>query len=171
MSCQTDVRVYLGRHKKLFENRLRYLKELAETETHCRRKGTGSGISNCFMDYKEDCDEYPIFGCEFINGSESSKKTCTNQVGSCGCIHAEFKTIHAFIIQNAECIINLDNVLYSVYSPCTSCANLISLCRIQDGSIDAVVHLIDTEHDMRGIDILRANGLLVMKVSDIQLDS
>lgn len=80
---------------------------------------------------------------------------CTNEVGNCGCVHAEQKAV----VQLLKCMVIEDRfMLCSTYSPCTNCANLITLVP----QIKIVLYAIPTEHDLRGIQILQDAGIKVL---------
>lgn len=80
----------------------------------------------------------------FTNGADWNE--CSNVVGSCGCVHAEPKLILSWAqYYSDKCVI------LCTHSPCTNCANLIVL----SGFVYAVIYRTFTEHDPRGVDIIR----------------
>jgi deoxycytidylate deaminase len=89
----------------------------------------------------------------------SSINECTNEVGNCGCAHAEPKAILKYIrllgLQDAYMICE--------YSPCTHCANFI----IESKTIEAVYYDILTEHDTRGAELLQKAGIECSSLSDV----
>jgi len=97
----------------------------------------------------------------FYNGPlNDDPKRCSNQVGGCGCIHSEFRAM-VWLLEQAPLMDVPRATILVTYSPCTSCANLIVLCK---DYVDGVYWLYDTEHDMRGIEILQAGGLTARKL-------
>ena len=74
---------------------------------------------------------------------------CTNDVGGCGCLHSEPQAICS-LLRTGYHIQPSPVILAVTYSPCTPCANIISASL----AISEVYWLQDTEHDLRGINIL-----------------
>jgi deoxycytidylate deaminase len=90
-----------------------------------------------------------------VNGPMFDDQTrCTDEVGGCGCIHSEFYAITSLLRNGwAQSLGQGNGALYLAvtYSPCTPCANLIVTSQIIRGCF----WLEDTQHDLRGIDILK----------------
>lgn len=84
-----------------------------------------------------------------VNGPSLSHE-CTNEIGNCGCAHAE----QLAIIKALRCRWK-NLILLSTYSPCTNCANMIIASKI----IQEVWWGILTEHDIRGHELLLKNGV------------
>ena len=78
---------------------------------------------------------------------------CSNEVGNCGCAHAEPRAIIAALKSEwyVDCILVCD------YSPCSNCANII----IDSGIVTKVGYNILTEHDKRGVKLLKNSGIKV----------
>lgn len=133
--------------------------KIADDIRTCKRKGVACGIVRI-----EDGTLYPhpVAGIEWVfNGSIGRDTTlCTNEVGNCGCIHAEFRAAEQCIREHARYAHEPRFALLVNYSPCTSCANLIvvSCC------IDRVYYITPTEHDMRGLRHLEKAGIEVIQV-------
>lgn len=123
----------------------------AEKYTSCLRKGVGVSA----FQYLEKTGEFFLVD-SFHNGGGH----CTNEVGNCGCPHAEQRAL-VCLLSRFKHGRDLPIVLVQTYSPCTTCANLIAL----SGLVEAVVWKIDTEHDMRGICILGWNNILGVKLT------
>ena len=109
----------------------------------CKRKTT---ICSIFLNGK--CIQ------TVFNGTSWSARFCSNEVGNCGCMHAEVKAI-LLLPMNLRFL-----ELYSLYSPCSQCANAILFC----GRVKTVYYVHDTEHDMRGLQILRTGGIPCFKL-------
>jgi deoxycytidylate deaminase len=88
------------------------------------------------------------------NGPSTSVQ-CTGVTGGCGCVHAEVRVILAALRCGYR---SRRLILVSNYSPCTGCANLI----VESGLVNRVFYDILTEHDVRGVEILRASGIRVV---------
>jgi deoxycytidylate deaminase len=98
----------------------------------------------------------------FSNGPlNDDPDRCTDIVGGCGCIHSEFKAIVWCLNERDQLPKDGKFNLAVLYSPCTPCANLI----VTSGIIKIVHFLYDTDHDMRGINILHAGGVEVRKLA------
>lgn len=76
------------------------------------------------------------------------KLECTNEVGNCGCLHAEPKVLVRIPRHPSWPI-----VLFTKYSPCTFCANLIVM---DPRRVSAVIYDVATIHDNRGLQIVQA---------------
>jgi len=128
-------------------NRLKeiLLKLSVETEklgVDCKRKKVGCNIHSPDRTGKLVC-----LSRIFTNGSQSNE--CSNVVGSCGCFHAEPKLVLATY---AALLCTPNEILIAcTHSPCTQCANLIVWSTIAFG----LIYRTRTEHDLRGIGILR----------------
>lgn len=130
---------------------MEFLKELQEQaekiriqavdEQICKRKAVGCAI----VEYVDDGE---FFITSAINGPSNSLNECTNEVGNCGCSHAEPRAIVKYLKhREKEGFV----ILYTTYSPCVPCANLI----MESGIIDAVVYDIFAEHWSRADKMLR----------------
>lgn len=75
---------------------------------------------------------------------------CTNEVGNCGCLHAE--TIAIF-----EVCAPWSGLweMFSLYAPCTRCAHEIILSK----HIVRVHYHFETPHDQRGLQLLKNSGV------------
>lgn len=118
----------------------------AESPTMCKRKSVACGLL-----YGEKIDW-------FFNGPIGRDPTlCSNEVGNCGCIHAEFRAVTGALMRQSygskfSLLIN--------FSPCTSCANLIAV----SCCIDRVYYITLTEHDKRGLKHLEKAGVEVIQL-------
>ena len=89
------------------------------------------------------------------NGPSVVGAVCSNEVGNCGCSHAEPR-----VIQQLYRFSDTRKFwMLCTYSPCTNCANII----IDSGLIVGVIYEILTDHDKRGAKLLRK----VMPVLDL----
>lgn len=136
-----------------FKQRLQQVQGWAEREQQCRRKSVA-----CFIAIR---DPQTWKWDEFVrarNGPSALGDACINVVGNCGCAHAEPRAILAAVnlLNRAD-----DMALVCEYSPCTSCANIIvdSIHEPVELPIRDVYYRILTEHDKRGVEILKAAGL------------
>lgn len=112
----------------------------------CRRKAVG--VASIYVEtiLTKDRILWNRLASVFCNGSGQTH--CTNERGNCGCVHAEVRAV-LWAMRDGRDIVLLQN-----YSPCSNCANLI----VESQAVLGVYWKIDTEHDMRGIEILhRAN--------------
>lgn len=141
----------------------RYLLELTEAlepyatkHTRCKRKGVGVRILR-------------LRGTQilpeaiWVNGP-SGVDECMNEVGNCGCSHAEPRALMAYA--QAVC----DNeykswptIMLTAYSPCTNCANII----LDSHMIHGTVYMKPTLHDTRGYRFLRSK---MPTISTVELD-
>lgn len=121
--------------------------KIAESTSMCKRKGVACGLSG-----REKI-------AWFFNGPIRRDSTlCSNEVGNCGCIHAEFRAIETAIRRRQS---SLEKYALLVnFSPCTSCANLIAV----SWCIDRVYYIEITEHDKRGLRHLEKAGVEVIQV-------
>lgn len=132
--------------------RLSEVQQWAANLQVCKRKAVG-----CFMAIDVPKEGW-VELCRAHNGP-SVEIPCTNEVGNCGCAHSEPRVL----IQTLN-ILNRDDPMALVcqFSPCTNCANIIvDAKRLALPNLEHVLWVRDTEHDMRGIDILRAGGLTI----------
>lgn len=116
-------------------------------KTSCKRKGVACAV----------LPELKWFYNGPINGDA---ELCSNEVGNCGCIHAEFHALRYCIWQNGYYSHEPKYSLLVNYSPCTSCANLI----VASYCIERVYYVTLTEHDKRGIIHLEKGGVEVVKL-------
>ncbi len=121
--------------------------KIAESITVCKRKGVACGL------LQGEATKW------FFNGPIGRDPTlCSNEVGNCGCIHAEFRAVENAIRwrqlrgEKASLLVN--------FSPCTSCANLIAV----SGCIERVYYITLTEHDKRGLRHLEKAGVEVIQL-------
>jgi len=133
--------------------------EMHPGETTCKRKLTWASI----MMRHWGRATFTTF--RVNNGSERSSRFCSNEVGNCGCSHAEIKAILAALadvpfveLYQHHC------VCCTLYSPCSTCANTICDSRF----VNAVVYDIMTRHDTRGVDILIEGGIAVYTLEDLK---
>jgi len=123
------------------------LAEYAEGKRTCKRKAVGCSIIEIHT---------RLPGVNRIvlshNGPSGFENECSGVVGNCGCSHAEpravFKYLNKLKKDYGDC---LWSIMICNYSPCTNCANII----VDSGIITAVVYKILTEHDIRGVEILK----------------
>lgn len=116
----------------------------AQKQTTCKRKGVGCSV----IEYRDNKIERII---STFNGPAHHAFVCTNEVGNCGCCHAEPKAIIGTLkAMRLDCR-KVIRVMVCTYSPCTNCANIIIESRV----IDAIVYDILTEHDKRGAEMLK----------------
>ncbi len=134
--------------------------KIAESIRTCKRKGVACGIMR-FED-GELYSHHPLMETEWVfNGPIGRDPTlCSNEVGNCGCIHAEFRAVERCIREHAYYYHEPRYALLINYSPCTSCANLIAV----SGCIDRVYYITLTEHDKRGLKHLEKAGVEVVQV-------
>lgn len=115
----------------------------------CKRKAVGCSVFNVVMS--------PNHGqmwtkCVLTsNGPSGEGNTCSGEVGNCGCSHAEPRACLLAMEEDVLREVNNNSLMICTYSPCTNCANII----VDSGIIDAVVYDILTEHDKRGVYILK----------------
>jgi len=94
------------------------------------------------------------------NGPTPNYK-CTGERGNCGCAHAEPRAVMALmnLLDRQSKFLLLCN-----YSPCTRCAQVIVDAHNLFGVIDAVAFKHVTEHDTRGLEILKLAGLEIIEL-------
>ena len=136
--------------KDLLNNLFEEIKEFAERNQTCLRKAVGCAAVS-FQD-----DGSPFVVTMKHNGPSREDHECTNEVGNCGCSHAEPRVVQALL---EELDMTMPLVLICTYSPCTTCANII----IDSGLFSGCVYDMLTLHDTRGEEFLRQ----AMPVMDI----
>jgi deoxycytidylate deaminase len=134
------------------------IKADAEAKQVCLRKATGCAILRFELDGT-------VKTISSINGPTDDHNICTNEVGNCGCGHAEPRAIIEYMKQDLleyEDDIKIPVILLTTYSSCTPCANLILMA----GFIHAVAYEIWAPHWARADQILR-NAMPVWKRDEI----
>lgn len=129
------------------------VRSLGNENQECLRKGVG-----CMLATREGDG----FTMRFLaqNGPVNGAK-CSNEVGNCGCMHAEIRVVVEMLLQywgdETECSINAFNwAMICTYSPCTQCANFI----VEFAPwIKTVYFEILTDHDVRGRNRLQDAGI------------
>lgn len=125
----------------------------AEENQECKRKAVG-----CAIIIANGKDSTVTI---FSQNGPSTGHICSNELGNCGCAHAEPRAILRAVYEHwNHC------TLVCMYSPCTNCANII----VDSGVVDKVVWDIDTNHDMRGLHILKNSGIELEKIGAEMLD-
>ena len=115
--------------------------EFAIKNQECLRKSVGCSLITIF-------EETSLQLLRAHNGPSHKDHICTNEVGNCGCCHAEPRVI----LKGLRKLNFFHNcVLVCTYSPCTNCANTILASQL----VDVVIYDILTEHDKRGAEMLR----------------
>ena len=119
--------------------------EWAAQQTKCLRKG----VAAAFYEVTEDVVIVHDRAC---NGP-FHRITCKNIVGGCGCCHAEVRSILLSITRK-----HLTNewTFGTTFSPCLACATAILAVWPR---ILRVVYLHPTEHDLRGVELLKEAGI------------
>lgn len=112
-----------------------------EQKTTCLRKKVAAGL---VVEGK--------FIIQAINGSGNK---CSNEKGNCGCAHAEPKVLLAYLKKRLKLHHSYTVQLYSIYSPCSFCADII----IGSDIVSEIYYAILTEHDRRGLRLLKEAGL------------
>lgn len=110
-----------------------HLSKLAE-KTECKRKGV----------YAAYVSLTGRLGTYAINGPMGFP--CSNEVGNCGCMHAEIKLL-------LDCEIKSPHIFMTEYAPCTNCANALIFRR---KNIKAIIYYHKTPHDMRGLRLIES---------------
>lgn len=133
-----------------FDRFRRLLDSDPEEETNCKRK-----LVRCwaFTAYEEDGELTKV-----LKANNGSNYICSNEVGNCGCAHAETRVILGLM----KTQVPGPFVLLVNYSPCSNCANLI----VDSKLIIAVAYRHVTEHDKRGLAILQKNSILDVQISE-----
>ena len=130
----------------------------AERDQRCKRKSVGCGV------YVYDTMETI---CVSSNGPSILEHECSAEVGNCGCMHAEPRAILSAWTTRAAAMAYGEGspyLLLCTYSPCTFCSNII----IDSGCIEYVMFDILTEHDQRGLELLKMSSVKVASFADIQ---
>jgi deoxycytidylate deaminase len=128
--------------RNMIDFELSELKEFAAKNQSCLRKAVGCSLATIIEKT----------GLNFLrahNGPAHRNHRCTNEVGNCGCCHAEPRAVIKALKNR---YFKEDCILVCTYSPCTNCANIILASEI----ITGVVYDILTEHDKRGAELLEA---------------
>lgn len=150
ISIQTEIDNNLGE----LAIELASITKTAESHTLCKRKGVGVKIWDTSIQLDRFLRDYHLpahHRAIYINGPlHDDQGRCLNEVGNCGCIHAEFKAVLETCNNN-----QFDCALLSSYAPCSNCANLI----VTSGRFSAVLFGRPTPHDTRGLEILYSGGL------------
>ena len=129
------------------------IEEIARQRTRCKRKGVGCAVYHVRPVESESHRPLTIVT-DAVNGTfeQHEDRTlfeCSNEVGKCGCMHAEQRAILRLLERGASA---RPLVMFCTYSPCTNCANIVN----ESGLIAGFVYDILTEHDTRGEKRLRA---------------
>lgn len=124
--------------------------------TTCHRKLTWSSAAQVV------CQHLNPTGIAMLNGPTTQYVGCSNEVGRCGCCHAEPKVILSL---PREC--RVPTLMFTKYSPCTTCANLIIISK----RVTAVLFEIQTTTDMRGLDLLGSARIPVAELITLKEDS
>lgn len=153
--------------QELFGHYIDLVTGYAEQNQTCKRKAVGcgavaiervrtsklpSGISSLTL---------PVLRFATHNGPAGQWNECSNEVGNCGCMHSEQKLIIS--MANRGYSQERPHIMVCNYSPCSNCANSI----VYSDNFPYVVYRVDTLHDMRGLDILRAGGVKAIKLDDM----
>lgn len=145
-------------------------RELATRQTEVERKQRCLRKSVAVVLGKVTYPGPGSIGFEAVTGAgngPSSNNPCSGEVGKCGCSHAEPRAILQALRLGfgfGPTIFRL--IMLSKYSPCTNCANIICDSHV----VKAVVYDILTEHDTRGVDILKLGGIEVVQFKDLTDD-
>lgn len=116
--------------------------EFAQVRQECLRKAVGCAsllIHNDGHTTKTDMVH---------NGPSREGHVCSNEVGNCGCSHAEPRLVQEILKRGG---VQGTLILVCTYSPCTNCANIV----IDSGLFSGCVYDILTEHDKRGAEFLK----------------
>jgi deoxycytidylate deaminase len=126
----------------------------AERECTCSRKSTATVIA-------VRNPEGVLDTLVMAHNGPSKGHQCSGEVGNCGCAHAEPRALmYTLNLLNRE-----DELwLLTQYSPCTNCANAIVDASELLTNLVGVAWVIDTEHDMRGANILAHSKLERVKL-------
>jgi len=122
---------------------LKHTHDLHNGETKCKRRfvratilcPNTNGITKIFSE---------------VNGPIYNSFECSNELGSCGCEHAEQKVIRELLMSISTWPPVFQYILLSSYSPCTQCANAI----IGSKMINTVIYDRVYETDTRGLEML-----------------
>ena len=124
---------------------------LAELST-CKRLRVGAII------FPVDCSAIYAIG---YNGPSRGlpNDSCTNEIGDCGCVHAEANAVVKFNNDLAK-----PSILYSTFLPCKECAALILNCTNIVGVVWDELYRDDAGHKL-----LLSGGLNVVKREDLEI--
>jgi deoxycytidylate deaminase len=136
---------------QLFEEILLY----AERNQVCLRKAVGCAAVTVINDV-------PALIYMKHNGPSRDGHECSNEVGNCGCSHAEPRVVQGAIEGLQDASPNMPLILLCTYSPCTNCANII----IDSGLFCGCIYSILTQHDTRGREFLK-EAMPVMTVGEL----
>jgi len=135
------MQVNIDRLDLLFDQ----IAEYADIKQICKRKSVGC----CAIAFNSNGEPF-LIGLT-VNGPVRDFE-CSNEVGNCGCSHAEPRLIIYLLQEDIKKKIENEPIfLMCTYSPCTNCANII----IESGLFLGVFYDILTEHDKRGEERLR----------------
>lgn len=133
--------------RAIIAKRLRGLTTFYESQQNCKRKTV---VTVAWGRWDGGLQEIG----HWVNGPLHRDPTrCSNQVGGCGCIHSEVRAV-CDMLRSLVHMRKERTIIGVTYSPCTPCANLIMASYLTE----EIYWLIDTEHDMRGIEILQHLG-------------
>lgn len=119
---------------------LKKIQNFALKNQTCKRKAVGCSIVRLSIGWQKAPTEETLIMTH--NGPSVPNNQCTNEVGNCGCSHAEPRAI----LKSLKKDYGKHLTMVCTYSPCTNCANII----IDSGIIDLVVYKVLTQHDIRG---------------------
>jgi len=110
----------------------------------CKRKSVGCALLR--VDY------FPYYAmAQTHNGPSRYPHVCTNEVGNCGCSHAEPRAVMSALRTIGKYnYVGVKLLCLCQYSPCTTCANIL----IDSGLICGCVYETLTKHDRRGAQFL-----------------
>ena len=155
-TVESLTQAFIGELDKIAEGEFKWA--AAPPDTRCLRKFVGCTVVDPCMNHRI---------CYAKNGpthiQQRNKTQCTNEVGNCGCAHAEPKAlleaVYNMTAAGTPDLNKLGLVMVCLYSPCTSCANVIVSA---DQFIGGVVYRNFTEHDPRGVTILERAGVDIL---------
>lgn len=129
---------------------MEYISAFAKKAQTCKRKSVGVSI----LDIVRDRAGRVIMDrlTKQHNGPAIEDAECNNEVGNCGCAHAEPRAV--LDLMRRGWMQSPDRgklILVSEYSPCTNCANVI----LDSGVIQVCVYEHTTKHDLRGLSLLQ----------------
>lgn len=136
----------------------KWAEEVRSTDPRgCKRKGVGCSAWT-WMPVKD------VFNCIHSgchNGPSGAEHECSNEVGKCGCSHSEPRLTIDLLRFRAP----RRSIIMAVgYSPCSNCANIMVDSQLYCGCVYDIL----TEHDVRGLDILRRGGIVVLTIDSIK---
>jgi deoxycytidylate deaminase len=132
------------------------LLEFAERNQKCLRKAVGCAA---ITSQSIEGANTPLLIHQVHNGPSRDGHECTNEVGNCGCSHAEPRLVQAALEENYS---EMPLIILCTYSPCTNCANIV----IDSGLFKGIIYSILTEHDKRGAQFLK-EAMHVMTVDEL----